>query len=173
MAPAKVDIVKANQAYSDTSNFGERGSLSIPPAKKLAVVTCMDARLDPADFLGLQDGDAHVIRNAGGLAKEAVRSLVISQRLLGTEDILVIHHSDCGMLTFTNEFLRNQLTEAHPGNPAVANAARGIEFGPFGDLDESVKGDVAYLKNHPLIQQKGTITGWVYEVENGKIRQVA
>ncbi|KAF9229613.1 carbonic anhydrase [Gyrodon lividus] len=173
MAPAKVDIVKANQAYSDPSNFGRRGSLSLPPAKKLTVVTCMDARLDPADFLGLQDGDAHVIRNAGGLAKEAVRSVVISQCLLGTEDIVIIHHSGCGMLTFTDEVLRDQLIEAHPGDAAVANAAHGIEFGPFNDLDESVKSDVSYLKNHPLVQKKGSITGWVYEVENGKIRQVA
>ncbi|KIK99786.1 hypothetical protein PAXRUDRAFT_822403 [Paxillus rubicundulus Ve08.2h10] len=133
----------------------------------------MDARLNPAEFLGLQDGDAHVIRNSGGLAKEAVRSLVISQRLLGTEDILVIHHSDRGMLTFTDEFLRNQLAKAHPDDAAVANAARGIEFEPFSDLDESVKSDVAYLKNHPLVHQKATITAWVYEVENGKIRQVA
>ncbi|KAF9243839.1 carbonic anhydrase [Melanogaster broomeanus] len=173
MTPAKVDIASANQAYSDPSNFGERGKLTIPPVKKLAIVTCMDARLNPADFLGLQDGDAHVIRNAGGLAKEAVRSVVISQRLLGTEDIIVIHHTDCGMLTFTDESLRNQLTEAHPGNAAVANAAKSTEFGPFNDLDESVKNDVAYLKSHPLVQQKGSITGWVYQVEDGKIRQVA
>ncbi|KIJ68700.1 hypothetical protein HYDPIDRAFT_24955 [Hydnomerulius pinastri MD-312] len=173
MTPAKVDIVKANQAYSDPSNFGERGKLAIPPSKKLAVVTCMDARLNPADFLGLEDGEAHVIRNAGGLAKEAVRSLVISQRLLGTEDILVIHHTNCGMLTFTDDHLRSQLAEAHPNDHAAAQAAKSIEWGSFKVLEDSVKDDVEFLKGHPLIQKKGSITGWVYEVEYGKIKQVA
>jgi carbonic anhydrase len=105
--------------------------------------------------------------------KEALRSIIISQRLLGTRDILVIHHSDCGMLTFTDEQLRSKVISAHPGNAAVSEAINSRQFGPFPNLDASVKDDVAFLKDHPLVLKEGNITGWVYEVETGKIRAVA
>jgi len=133
----------------------------------------MDARLNPEEFLGLNLGEAHIIRNAGGLAKESLRSIIISQRLLGTKDVLVIHHSDCGMLTFSDEQLRSKVINAHPGDTSVSEAVNDLQFGPFPDLDRSVKDDVAFLKNHPLVLKEGNITGWVYEVETGKIREVA
>ncbi|KAG0703167.1 carbonic anhydrase [Suillus ampliporus] len=167
---AQVDFKQANERYA--ANFGDNGKLSIPPSKNLVVVTCMDARLKPEEFLGLNLGEAHIIRNAGGLAKESLRSIIISQRLLGTKDVLVIHHSDCGMLTFTDEQLRSKVINAHPGNATVSEAVNGLQFGPFPDLDSSVKDDVAFLKNHPLVLKEGNITGWVYEVETGKIREV-
>ncbi|KAJ8596790.1 carbonic anhydrase [Rhizopogon salebrosus TDB-379] len=168
---ATVDFKQANETYA--ANFGDSGKLSIPPSKHLVVVTCMDARLKPEEFLGLNLGEAHIIRNAGGLAKEALRSIIISQRLLGTRDILVIHHSDCGMLTFTDEQLRSKVISAHPGNAAVSEAISSLQFGPFPNLDASVKDDVTFLKDHPLVLKEGNITGWVYEVETGKIRAVA
>lgn len=106
-------------------------------------------------------------------SKESLRSIIISQRLLGTRDILVIHHSDCGMLTFTDEQLRSRVIDSHPGNAAVSEAVNDLKFGPFPDLDASVKDDVAFLKGHPLVLKEGNITGWVYEVETGKVREVA
>lgn len=126
----------------------------------------------PEEFLGLNIGEAHIIRNAGGLAKESLRSIIISQRLLGTKDVLVIHHSDCGMLTFSDELLRSKVIDAHPGDTKVSEAVNDLQFGPFPDLDRSVKDDVAFLKNHPLVLKEGNITGWVYEVETGKVREV-
>ncbi|KAG2044325.1 carbonic anhydrase [Suillus americanus] len=167
---AEVDFKQANESYA--ANFGDNGKLSIPPSKHLAVVTCMDARLHPEQFLGLNLGEAHIIRNAGGLAKESLRSIIISQRLLGTKDVLIIHHSDCGMLTFSDEQLRSKVINAHLGDANVSEAVNGLQFGPFPDLDSSVKDDVAFLKNHPLVLKEGNITGWVYEVETGKIREV-
>lgn len=167
---AEIDFKQANESYA--ANFGDNGKLSIPPSKHLVVVTCMDARLNPEEFLGLNIGEAHIIRNAGGLAKESLRSIIISQRLLGTKDVLVIHHSDCGMLTFSDEQLRSKVIDAHPGDTKVSEAVNDLQFGPFPDLDRSVKDDVAFLKNHPLVLKEGNITGWVYEVETGKIREV-
>lgn len=167
---AEIDFKQANESYA--ANFGDNGKLSIPPSKHLVVVTCMDARLNPEEFLGLNIGEAHIIRNAGGLAKESLRSIIISQRLLGTKDVLVIHHSDCGMLTFSDEQLRSKVIDAHPGDTKVSEAVNDLQFGPFPDLDRSVKDDVAFLKNHPLVLKEGNITGWVYEVETGKVREV-
>ncbi|KAG2754433.1 carbonic anhydrase [Suillus brevipes Sb2] len=167
---AEIDFKQANESYA--ANFGDNGKLSIPPSKHLVVVTCMDARLNPEEFLGLNIGEAHIIRNAGGLAKESLRSIIISQRLLGTKDVLVIHHSDCGMLTFSDELLRSKVIDAHPGDTKVSEAVNDLQFGPFPDLDRSVKDDVAFLKNHPLVLKEGNITGWVYEVETGKVREV-
>lgn len=167
---AEIDFKQANESYA--ANFGNNGKLSIPPSKHLVVVTCMDARLNPEEFLGLNIGEAHIIRNAGGLAKESLRSIIISQRLLGTKDVLVIHHSDCGMLTFSDELLRSKVIDAHPGDTKVSEAVNDLQFGPFPDLDRSVKDDVAFLKNHPLVLKEGNITGWVYEVETGKVREV-
>ncbi|CCA68022.1 hypothetical protein PIIN_01889 [Serendipita indica DSM 11827] len=157
----------SNDQY--VSQFGNKGSLPLPPGKKLTIVTCMDARLDPAAHLGIHEGDAHVIRNAGGVAKEALRSIIISQQLLGTREIALFHHTDCGMLTFTTPQLQEKLKTAYPH---AANEAESIDFLPFPNLEQSVKDDVAYLKNHPLVLKETTITGWVYEVETGKVKQV-
>ncbi|EIW86469.1 carbonic anhydrase [Coniophora puteana RWD-64-598 SS2] len=168
---AEINFIQNNEQYA--SNFGDRGKLALPPSKKLIVVTCMDARINPAEALGIKDGEAHVIRNAGGLTKEAVRSVVISQRLLGTKDILVIQHTDCGMLTFTDPSLREQITQAHSGNDGVTNAVKNFEFGPFDDLDQSIKNNVQFLKEDPLVLTGGSITGYAYAVETGKLRRVA
>src|SRR5438552_4407277 len=132
------EVQKANDAYASTFS---KGDLPMPPARHVAVLTCMDARLHPARFLGLELGDAHVIRNAGGRASDdAIRSLAISQQLLGTREVAVIHHTDCGMLTFTNEQLRAKL-QAELG----ADAA-GVDFLPFSDLEQSVRDDLERLR---------------------------
>jgi len=164
----------ANQAFKPANdkyveNFGEKGSLPLPPGKKLVVVTCMDARLDPAAHLGISEGDAHVIRNAGGAAKEALRSIIISQQLLGTREIAVFHHTDCGMLTFTTPQLQEKLKQSHPH---AASQIDTIDFLEFPDLEQSVKDDVSFLKKHPLVLDETEITGWVYDVKTGKVTQV-
>lgn len=139
----------------------------MPPGRKVAVLTCMDARLDPAAFLGLQEGDAHVIRNAGGRADEdAIRSLVISQQLLGTNTVVVIHHVDCGMLTFSNEDLRAKLQQD------LHVDASNIDFLPFSDLAQSVRDDVATLKNSPFIPESIAVSGFIYDVRSGRLLPV-
>ncbi|KIM85456.1 hypothetical protein PILCRDRAFT_5756 [Piloderma croceum F 1598] len=163
-------FIQANADY--VANFGDKGSLALPPAKKLIVVTCMDARLDPAAHLGIKEGDAHVIRNAGGSAKDALRSIIISQRLLGTREIAVFHHTGCGMLTFSSNDLRSIVKEANPGNATVASQVDSIDFLEFGHLEDSVKADVGFLHESPLVLKETHVTGWVYEVETGKIRQI-
>lgn len=158
------EVCQANEAYA--AAFTE-GDLPMPPARRVAVVTCMDARLHPEKFLGFAVGDAHVIRNAGGrVSDDALRSLVISYRLLGTREFIVIHHTDCGMLTFSNDDLRAKLREA-PGADASA-----IDFLPFSDLDASVVDDVQTIKNSPLIPNDIPVSGFVFEVETGRLRQV-
>ncbi len=158
------ELLRANAAYAGSF---ERGRLPVPPARRFAVLTCMDARLDPAKFLGLAEGDAHVIRNAGGRASgDAIRSLVISYRLLGTREFVVIHHTDCGMLTFTNEDLRGQLRR-DPG----ADASH-IDFLPFSDLDQSVRDDVETLRRSPIIPGDIAVSGFVYDVRSGRLREV-
>jgi len=157
-------LLAANERYA--ADF-TKGDLPMPPGRHVAVLTCMDARLDPAKALGLQEGDAHVIRNAGGRASEdALRSLVISHKLLGTREFLVIHHTDCGMLTFTNEQLREQLRRD------LGADASGIDFLPFSDLDESVRRDVATVRSSPLIPKDIPVTGFVYDVRTGRLREV-
>ena len=137
------ELETANEAHA--SQFS-KGDLPMPPGRRFAVVTCMDARLDPAKFLGLDEGDAHVIRNAGGLATDdALRSLVISHWLLGTQEAFVIAHTDCGMLTFTNDDLRRKLADE-----AGADASE-VDFHPFGDLDESVRASVRAIAESPLL----------------------
>jgi carbonic anhydrase len=138
------------------------GDLPAEPIKRLAVVACMDARLDPLPALGLDLGDAHVIRNAGGLAREALRSLVLSQQLLGTREVVILHHTDCGMLTFENEELYERL----------GDAAREIDFMPFSDLDQSVRDDVQFLKDSPLIPDEIPIRGFVHDVKTGGVREI-
>ena len=155
---------KANEAYVATF---DKGHLPMPPARKVAILTCMDARLHPARFLGLQEGDAHVIRNAGGRASDdAIRSLVISQQLLGTNTVVVIHHTDCGMLTFSNADLRTKLRQELEVN------ADHIDFLPFKDLEQSVRDDVATLKASPLIPDNIEISGFIYDVRSGKLLPV-
>lgn len=157
------ELIAANQAYA--SSF-DKGDLPLPPARRVAIVTCMDARIDPAKALGLTEGDAHVIRNAGGRAHEALRSLVISQQLLGTKEVVVIHHTDCGMLTFTDDELRGKVRRD------LGADASHIAFLPIRDLDESVRADVTYLRSTPLIPEDITVRGFVYDVRTGTVREV-
>ena len=144
-----------------------KGSLPMPPAKKVAVVACMDARINPYGLLGLQEGDAHIIRNAGGVVTDdAIRSLVISQRLLGTEEIVLIHHTDCGMLTFTDDQVKAQIQQDTGLKPAFALEA-------FTDLEEDVRQSVARIVANPFIPNKTSVRGFVYEVESGRLRSVS
>jgi carbonic anhydrase len=158
------ELLAANETYAEGFT---KGDLPMPPGRKFAVVACMDARLDPAKALGLEEGDAHVIRNAGGRAADALRSLVISQRLLGTQDVIVVHHTDCGMLTFDNATLHGICREQ------LGADASDIDFLPFSDLEQSVRDDVAIIRSSPLIAKDTPVTGFVYDVKTGKIRQVA
>ncbi len=158
------ELLANNEAYA--KDF-DKGDLPLPPARKIAIVTCMDARIVPARIFGLEEGDAHVIRNAGGLAREALRSLVISQRLLGTNAIAVIHHTDCGMLTFSNEDLYAKLREELDAD------ASDIDFMPFADLEHSVRDDVAFLAQSPLIADDTEIRGFVYDVSTRRLREIA
>ena len=158
------ELLKNNEAYAQS--FDQAG-LPIPPAKKIAVVTCMDARLSPYVMLGLNEGDAHVIRNAGGvITDDEIRSLAISQRLLGTEEIMVIHHTDCGMLTFTDDDFKRQIQEETGMKPQWPVEA-------FADLDEDVRQSVARIKTNPFIPKKDAVRGFVYEVETGLLREVS
>jgi carbonic anhydrase len=158
------EIRAANDAYA--AGF-TKGDLPMPPGRKLAVVACMDARLDPAKALGLQEGDAHVIRNAGGRAADALRSLVISQQLLGTNAIVVVHHTDCGMLTFDNATLHGICQER------LGADASDVDFLPFADLEQSVRDDMDVIRSSPLIPKDIPVYGFVYDVKTGKLDEVA
>ncbi len=145
----------------------DAGGKPLPPAKKVAVVACMDARILPSKVLGLEVGDAHVIRNAGGVVStDAIRSLVISQRLLGTEEILLIHHTDCGMLTFTDEQFRAQVQADTGIKPDWAAEA-------FTDLEADVRQSIARIHASPFLPEKGSVRGFVYDVESGELREVS
>lgn len=157
------EFLSANETYA--ARF-RKGDLPLPPARKVAVLACMDARLDPARALGLEEGDAHVIRNAGGRAEDAIRSLIISQQLLGTREIVVVHHTDCGMLTFTDAGLRSKLRDE-------LGRSTDRDFLPFPDLDQSVRDDVAAIRTEPLLLAGVPVTGFVYDVRSGRLRQVA
>ncbi|MPZ93160.1 MAG: carbonic anhydrase [Actinobacteria bacterium] len=158
------ELLAANERFASTF---DRGGLPMPPARRVAVLTCMDARLHPEQFLGLDFGDAHLIRNAGGRASDdAIRSLVISQRLLGTDEVIVIHHTDCGMLTFSNEDLVRKVGED------LGADASAWDFLPFSDLEASVLDDVETLRRSPLIPSDTPIGGAVYDVEAGKLHEV-
>ena len=156
-------LVKNNESYARSFT---KGDLPLPPAKGVAVLACMDARLDVHKILGLQEGDAHVIRNAGGVATEdAIRSLVISQRLLGTKEIILIHHTDCGMLTFKDDDVKAKITSEVGIRPHFALEA-------FGDLEADVKQSIARIKASPFIPTKSSVRGFVYDVKSGKLNEV-
>ena len=144
----------------------DKGDLPLPPAKKVAVLACMDARLNPYALLGLSEGDAHIIRNAGGVVTEdEIRSLSISQHLLGTEEIILIHHTDCGMLTFEDDAFKATLVEKTGVKPTWAAES-------FSDLDEDVRQSVARIEASPFIPRKESVRGFVYDVSTGALREV-
>ncbi|KAJ7630532.1 carbonic anhydrase [Roridomyces roridus] len=146
--------------------------VAIPPTKRLAIVTCMDARINPFEQLGISKGEAHIIRNAGGMAKDALRSLVISQRLLGTRAIDVYHHTGCGMVTFKSPELRRLVKWGSPDDPACAEQIDSMDFLEFSDLEQSVKDDVNFLKESPLILKGTKIQGFIYHLETGEATRV-
>jgi carbonic anhydrase len=158
------ELLTNNEAYAGSF---DKADLPLPPAKKLAVVACMDARLNVYGMLGLRDGDAHVIRNAGGVVTDdEIRSLAISQRLLGTEEIVLIHHTDCGMLTFTDDQFRGAIEEETGIKPEWAAEA-------FADLDADVRQSIARIKASPFIPRKESVRGFVYDVQTGALREVS
>jgi carbonic anhydrase len=157
-------LLENNAAYAAAF---DKGDLPLPPGKKIAVVACMDARLNPYGVLGLHEGDAHVIRNAGGVVTDdEIRSLAISQRLLGTEEIILIHHTDCGMLTFTDDEFKRSIQEETGIKPAWAAES-------FTDLDEDVRQSIARIKASPFIPRKESVRGFVYDVHTGKLNEVS
>jgi carbonic anhydrase len=157
------ELLQNNVAYAETF---EKGDLPLPPARGVAVVACMDARLDVHNILGLREGDAHVIRNAGGVVTDdEIRSLTISQRLLGTREIILIHHTDCGMLTFSDDELKTQIHEEVGMKPHFSMES-------FSDLEEDVRQSVARIQASPFIPNKDSVRGFVYEVETGRLREV-
>ena len=157
------ELLANNEAYA--ARF-DKGDLPLPPARKLAIIACMDARLSPYAMLGLKEGDAHVIRNAGGVVTDdEIRSLAISQRLLGTEEVMLIHHTGCGMLTFSDDDFKASIQQDVGIEPAWAAEA-------FSDLDEDVRQSIARIKASPFIPNKDHVRGFVYEVETGRLREV-
>jgi carbonic anhydrase len=177
------EVLAANEEYA--SSFGDKGNLAMPPKRRFAILTCMDARLDPAKFAGLAEGDAHVIRNAGGRASDdAIRSLIISYKLLGTREWFVIHHTDCGMETFTNEIIRNLLANSletskfdgenwqDVGKGPGSRAGEYIEFLTISNLEQSVIDDVERIRSHPLVPDSITIYGYIYDVKSGRLIEV-
>lgn len=178
------EVLSANDEY--VNDFGDKKDLALPPARRFAVLTCMDARLDPAKFLGLSEGDAHVIRNAGGRASDdAIRSFIISYKLLGTQEFFVIHHTDCGMEFFTNDMisglLENSLETAAldengfhdvgttPGSPE----GKYINWLTIKDQVGSILEDVERVKNHPLVPKNIPVHGYLYDVKSGKLIDVS
>lgn len=183
MSKVLKEVLHANELY--TENFGDKKDLPIPPSRRFAIVTCMDARLDPAKFAGLSEGDAHVIRNAGGrVTEDTIRSLIISHKLLGTQEWFVIHHTDCGMLTFTNDVMYDLLSESlesavigddgwyNPTKEGGSEAGQYINFLPIRNLEKSVVDDVRTIRNHPLVPTNISIYGYVYDVKTGKLIEV-
>ncbi|CAB4623800.1 unannotated protein [freshwater metagenome] len=177
------EVLAANQAY--VAEFGVKGDLALPPARGFAILTCMDARLDPAKYAGLSEGDAHVIRNAGGRASDdAIRSLVISYKLLGTKEWFVIHHSNCGMEFFTDQIMRGLLSKSletaalgeagfyDVGTGPGSTEAAYIDWLTIADRNASVVEDVERIRRHPLVPKNIPIYGYVYEVETGKLLEI-
>ena len=184
MSTIRDEVLAANSRYAGA--FGAKGSLPMPPARHFAILTCMDARLDPAGYAGLREGDAHVIRNAGGRASDdAIRSLVISYKLLGTREWFVIHHSDCGMLTFDDETMRRLLAASlapaqfdgkawRDGGPGPGSLeGTFIDWLTIRDQAQSVVADVARIRSHPLVPGSIPIYGFVYNVKTGRLEEVS
>ena len=183
MSQIKEEVLAANENYA--ADFGAKANLPMPPGRQFAVLTCMDARLDPAKFAGLSEGDAHVIRNAGGRASDdAIRSLVISYKMLGTREWFVIHHTDCGMETFTDDTIRGLLASSLETATVDANGWRDTGTGPgsaegdfvdwltIRDLQESVVTDVQRIRSHPLVPKTIPIYGCIYDVKSGRLIEV-
>ena len=183
MSKIRDEVLAANQRYSAV--FGDKAKLAMPPARRFAILTCMDARLDPAKFAGLAEGDAHVIRNAGGRASDdAIRSLIISYKLLGTREWFVVHHTDCGMETFTDDvmrgLLRNSLRTAalkegkwvDPGVNEGRPDGEYIDWLTISNQEKSVVDDVRHIRMHPLVPQDIPIYGYIYDVRSGKLMEV-
>jgi carbonic anhydrase len=177
------EVLAANASY--VAEFGDKGSLALPPARHFAILTCMDARLDPAKYAGLAEGDAHVIRNAGGRASDdAIRSLVISYKLLGTAEWFVIHHTDCGMEFFTNEIMSGLLASSletaqlgasgfvDVGTSPGSTEGRYINWLTIADAEGSVVEDVTRIRNHPLVPSGIPIYGYIYDVRSGRLVEV-
>ena len=177
------EVLSANELYA--ASFGAKGELALPPARGFAILTCMDARLDPAKYAGLSEGDVHVIRNAGGRASDdAIRSLVISCKLLGTKEWFVIHHTDCGMEFFTDEVMRgllaNSLETAALGADGFYDVGTGpgsaeakyIDWLTISDNAQSVTEDVSRIRSHPLVPVSIPIYGYIYDVSNGRLVEV-
>jgi carbonic anhydrase len=177
------EVLEANDTYAN--DFGDKGNLPMPPARHFAILTCMDARLDPAQYAGLAEGDAHVIRNAGGRASDdAIRSLVISYKLLGTREWFVIHHTDCGMETFTDEIMRDLLASSlktasidengwhDAGEGPGSTEGRFIDWLTIADNKASVVEDVRRIRQHPLVPQEIPIYGYIYDVKSGRLVEV-
>jgi carbonic anhydrase len=178
------EVLSANDSY--VASFGAKGTLALPPARQFAILTCMDARLDPAKYAGLSEGDAHVIRNAGGRATDdAIRSLVISYKLLGTKEWFVIHHSNCGMEFFTNDvmsgLLNSSLETAALGAEGFTDIGKGpgssegkyINWHTITDNPKSVVEDVSRIRNHPLVPKNIPIYGYIYDVTTGQLVEIA
>jgi carbonic anhydrase len=183
MSQILTEVLEANGKYS--ASFGDKGQLALPPARRFAILTCMDARLDPAKYAGLAEGDAHVIRNAGGRASDdAIRSLVISYKLLGTREFLVIHHTNCGMAFFTNDVIRDLLAssletaELTPqgfrdvGSGPGSRAGEYVEWLTFKDEAQAVVDDVERIRNHPLVPRSIPIYGFIYDVQTGRLLEL-
>ena len=183
MSQIRDEVLAANAAYA--KNFGQKADLPAPPGRRFAILTCMDARLDPAQYAGLTEGDAHVIRNAGGRASDdAIRSLVISYKLLGTREWFVIHHTQCGMETFTDEVMRcllaSSLRTASIGDSGWQDSGQGpgstegsyIDWLTIADSTQSVVEDVTRIRNHPLVPGDIPIYGYIYDVKTGRLEEV-
>ncbi|MGB4782565.1 beta-class carbonic anhydrase [Candidatus Methylomirabilis sp.] len=183
MSTIRDEVLAANQAY--VAQFGEKGKLPMPPGRRFAILTCMDARLDPAKYAGLSEGDAHVIRNAGGRASDdAIRSLVISYKLLGTREWFVVHHTNCGMETFTDETMRGLLAKSlktatidasgwhDTGQGPGSTEGTFIDWLTVGDQAESVCADVQRIRAHPLVPRDIPVYGYIYDVRTGQLVEV-
>lgn len=157
------ELIQQNEQYA--ASF-DKGGLPMPPARQVAVVVCMDARIDPEPALGIGLGEAHVIRNAGGRVSDALRSIAISQTLLGTKELAIIHHTDCGMLTFTDEGIRQKLREERGVD------ASDVAFLPFDDLEQSVRDDLAAYERSPLVRHDVPVRGFIYDVNTGRLAEV-
>jgi carbonic anhydrase len=184
MSQVLTEVLEANRKYAE--NFGAKSRLALPPARSFAILTCMDARLDPAKYAGLAEGDAHVIRNAGGRASDdAIRSLVISYKLLGTREFFVIHHTECGMEFFMNDVIRGLLASSLETAKLTADGFRDVGHGPgsregdkidwltIRDQKQAVIDDVERIRNHPLVPKSIPIYGFLYDVRSGKLIEVA